>query len=94
MAESFPQFDEDVTLDVVNIILEGIASHLNAGGRAEFRGFGSFWTTPRPARVGRNPATGEPVHIPAKRIIRFGPSDQLSAKLSEAMRRQRKEHRP
>jgi DNA-binding protein HU-beta len=34
-------------------------------------GFGKFVLVHRKARVGRNPQTGEPLKIPAQRVVRF-----------------------
>ncbi len=51
---------------VVNAIFETIAAGLAQGDRVELRGFGSFTVRERAPRVGRNPRTGETVHVPAK----------------------------
>ena len=34
-------------------------------------GFGKLVLVNRAARMGRNPATGEPIHIPAKKVVKF-----------------------
>ena len=34
-------------------------------------GLGKLVVVDRKARMGRNPATGEPIHIPAKRVLKF-----------------------
>ena len=34
-------------------------------------GLGKLVVVDRKARMGRNPATGEPLHIPAKRVLKF-----------------------
>jgi DNA-binding protein HU-beta len=34
-------------------------------------GFGKLVLAQRKARMGRNPQTGEPIKIPAKRVVRF-----------------------
>ena len=47
------------------------------GERIEIRGFGSFQVKVREAREGRNPKTGEPVHIPAKRTPFFKVGKEL-----------------
>jgi integration host factor subunit beta len=61
----------------VRIILEAIAKALAQGERVEIRGFGSFAMSHRPARTGRNPKTGEPVAIPAKRVPHFKTGKEL-----------------
>jgi integration host factor subunit beta len=50
---------------------------LRGGDKIEIRGFGSFRTRQRQARIGRNPKTGERVEVPSKRIPYFKPSKEL-----------------
>jgi integration host factor subunit beta len=50
---------------------------LNKGEKIELRGFGSFRVRGRGARRGRNPKTGEPVNIPAKRVPYFKAGKEL-----------------
>jgi integration host factor subunit beta len=50
---------------------------LKRGDRIEIRGFGSFQVKVREARDGRNPKTGEPVHITAKRTPFFKVGKEL-----------------
>ena len=52
---------------LVEIIFDSITGTLNKGEKIELRGFGSFRVRERSARKGRNPKTGDPVDIPAKR---------------------------
>ena len=65
----------------VTLILDAIASAVARGNRVEIRGFGSLVTTSRPRRIGRNPRSGEVVHIPAKRVLRFTPGKDLRARV-------------
>jgi len=51
--------------------LEELGADLAEDGQVQLRGFGGFRTVELPARVGRNPRTGEPVDIPARRHVRF-----------------------
>ncbi len=62
---------------IVETVLEGIVKSLRTGEKIEIRGFGSFRTRERKARVGRNPKTGARVEVPAKRIPYFKPSKEL-----------------
>ena len=55
----------------VDIVFENIATTLAKGERVELRGFGSFFGKRHEAREGRNPKTGELVHVPAKRLVAF-----------------------
>src|SRR5918998_6175533 len=62
---------------LVEIIFESIIDALNKGEKIELRGFGSFRVRQRGARKGRNPKTGDPVDIPAKRVPYFKPGKEL-----------------
>lgn len=62
---------------LVEIIFGSIVDTLNNGEKIELRGFGSFRVRERNARKGRNPKTGEPVDIPAKRVAYFKPGKDL-----------------
>ena len=62
---------------IVETIFESIIKSLQSGDKIEIRGFGSFRTRPRKARIGRNPKTGARVDVPAKKIPYFKPSKEL-----------------
>ncbi len=62
---------------VVNTIFSVIGDALAAGGHVELRGFGSFTTKQRNARLGRNPKTGASVMVPAKSVPHFKPGKEL-----------------
>lgn len=51
---------------------------LKKGGRVSLVGFGSFTVIKRSARTGRNPQTGKPINIPAKKVVKFKPGDRKS----------------
>lgn len=44
-----------------------VAETLKSGDKIQLMGFGSFEVKERPARTGRNPATGETIEIAASR---------------------------
>ena len=56
---------------IVEIMFDSMVQALTQGDRIDIRGLGSFAVKHRPAREGRNPRTGETVHIPAKRLPHF-----------------------
>ena len=56
---------------IVGIILQSITESLSAGDKVELRGFGSFRIRERKPRIGRNPKSGEPVEVPAKKVPFF-----------------------
>ncbi|SSY80660.1 HU family DNA-binding protein [Alysiella crassa] len=57
--------------DALDAFCTIVQSELAHGGTVEIKGFGSFSTTQRAERVGRNPKTGEPVVILASRAPKF-----------------------
>ncbi len=63
--------------EAVETIFESIIGALQKGEKIEIRGFGSFRTRQRRARVGRNPKTGARVEVPPKRVPFFKPSREL-----------------
>jgi integration host factor subunit beta len=68
---------------LVEIVFESIIDTLNQGEKIELRGFGSFRVRERGARRGRNPKTGDPVSIPAKRVPYFKPGKELKELINE-----------
>lgn len=50
---------------------ESVTEELVKGGKVQLVGFGIFDVAQRAAREGRNPQTGEPMHIPASKAPRF-----------------------
>ena len=69
---------------VVNKIFDSMIDALREGERIEIRGFGSFQVKIREAREGRNPKTGEPVHISAKRTPFFKVGKELKEKVDDS----------
>ena len=69
---------------IVNIVFDSIVDSLRSGQKIELRGFGSFRTRQRKARVGRNPKTGDRVEVPPKKIPFFKPSKELKDLVNEA----------
>jgi DNA-binding protein HU-beta len=56
---------------VIDSLLDHITKALRKGDRASLVGFGTFTVGRRRARTGRNPQTGAPITIPARRVVRF-----------------------
>jgi len=67
---------------VVTAFFDSIIGQLQHGGRVELRGFGAFSTRARDARRGRNPRTGEPVDVDAKRVPYFKPGKEMRERLN------------
>jgi integration host factor subunit beta len=74
---------KDVVAACVQLILASISDALLQGDKVEIRGFGSFRTRHRGPHLGRNPRTGEPVEVPAKRVPYFTPGKLLREGLLE-----------
>lgn len=64
--------------DAVNCVFDCIEKSLKKGDKAAFVGFGTFSTSRRAAREGRNPATGATIQIPAKTTVKFKAGKALS----------------
>ena len=69
---------------IVNVILDEITCALSRGDRVELRGFGAFSIKHRPARMGRNPRTGEQVAVPQKYVPYFKTGKELRIRLNPA----------
>jgi DNA-binding protein HU-beta len=48
-----------------------VESEMKKEGEVPLAGLGKFKVMKRKARVGRNPATGEAIQIPAKTVVKF-----------------------
>ena len=64
--------------------IEAIAERLSAGETVMISGFGSFRVRGKRAREGRNPRTGEPAPILARRVVTFQASRILKMRIAEA----------
>lgn len=67
---------------IVNTIFDEITNAMAEGNRVELRGFGAFSTKQRDARMGRNPRTGAPVKVEAKRVPFFKTGKELRERLN------------
>lgn len=62
---------------LVDGIFEDIQAAVCSGEAVKIPGFGQFKVRDRAARIARNPATGQPVKVPAKRVFKFLPAKAL-----------------
>ncbi len=60
-------------------LIGGIASALKKGQKVTFVGFGTFSVSKRKARKGRNPQTGAPIKIAARKVPKFTPGKELKS---------------
>ena len=84
LAERYPQLTQLTVSLAVKSITRQIGNALTQGERIEIRGFGSFSVHQTPARMGRNPATGEIVQIPTKSRVHFKPGQELRGRVNKA----------
>jgi integration host factor subunit beta len=64
---------------VVDAFFDTISDTLFKGERVEIRGFGSFSVNSYKSYVGRNPKTGDQIHVPAKKLPFFRVGKRLKA---------------
>lgn len=73
--------DADITKtaagDALDAMLDGVTEALKQGDKVTLVGFGTFSVSMRKARTGRNPQTGQTIHIPAKRVPKFSAGKTL-----------------
>ncbi len=62
---------------LVDGIFDDIVRACVGGEPVKVPGFGQFKVRDRAARIARNPATGQPVKVPAKRVFKFLPAKAL-----------------
>ncbi|HHT15834.1 MAG: HU family DNA-binding protein [Christensenellales bacterium] len=66
----------------VSAVLNTIESELKAGNKVQLIGFGTFEAKDRPARVARNPRTGESIQVAASKAPVFKASKVLKDALN------------
>ncbi len=81
MATLQPQLVAKDAEYAVKMILDAMARTLREGNRVEIRGFGSFDLNYRPPRNGRNPKSGEKVHVPEKYVPHFKAGKELRERI-------------
>nr|WP_294544546.1 integration host factor subunit alpha [uncultured Rhodopila sp.] len=68
--------------DLLESVLDRIATRLESGESVKISGFGTFSVRQKGRRVGRNPKTGEEVPILPRRVLVFRPSHVLKAQVN------------
>lgn len=61
------------TIDAIEIFLEAVKDALKTERKVSLVGFGTFYVKEKNARNGRNPRTGDKIHIPSKLVAAFKP---------------------
>jgi DNA-binding protein HU-beta len=62
---------------ILNDLVTMMVKHLKKGDRIRIGGFGILQVRKRAARMGRNPATGEPIKIKASKKVAFRAAKEL-----------------
>ena len=70
---------------VVNCVFDTMTNALKDGEGIEIRGFGSFTVRPYKPYAGRNPRTGNPVPVPAKRLPFFKVGKELKELVNNSL---------
>jgi integration host factor subunit alpha len=68
--------------DLLETVLERVASALESGESVKISGFGTFSVRQKGRRIGRNPKTGVEVPILPRRVLVFRPSQVLKAEVN------------
>jgi nucleoid DNA-binding protein len=68
----------------VNAVFEGITEALKTNGKIQLVGFGSFEVKERAKRMGKNPATGETIEIPASKVLSFKAGKSLNEAIKKS----------
>jgi DNA-binding protein HU-beta len=68
--------------NVVDTVVATVSDELARGGEVAIAGFGKFSVSERAARMGRNPATGQTISIPASKSARFSAASALKKRLN------------
>ncbi len=66
----------------VSTIWNSVSEALARGERVEIRGFGTFSVKNYAPRMGRNPKTGETIHLQERSLPSFKPGKQLKERLN------------
>jgi integration host factor subunit alpha len=70
-------FSKKESAEVVEAVFETMKETLAHGDKVKISGFGNFVVRVKKQRIGRNPQTGEPIPISARRVLTFKPSQVL-----------------
>ena len=68
--------------NALNSAIEGVVVTLRKSGKVTLVGFGTFSVSSRKARTGRNPQTGAPIEIAARRVPTFKAGKELRDKVN------------
>jgi integration host factor subunit alpha len=76
-------FQQSKSVKLTETILEIIKATLETGEDVLVSGFGKFCVQRKGERKGRNPATGDDMMLPARRVVTFKCSSKLREKIND-----------
>ena len=84
LCNQYPQLLRKDVEKILEIIFFQMSEALSRGENIEIRGFGTYRTIKRRARIGRNPKNSQPVQIPEKNAIRWKMSKTFFNRLNKS----------
>jgi integration host factor subunit alpha len=76
-------FSKKESADLVDLVFETMKETLGRGEKIKISGFGNFVLRDKRQRQGRNPQTGDPIVITARRVLNFKASQLLKQALND-----------
>jgi DNA-binding protein HU-beta len=64
--------------EALDALVKTVGETLKKGDNISLVGFGSFTVIQKAARTGKNPQTGKPIQIAAKKAVKFKPGKELA----------------
>jgi integration host factor subunit alpha len=75
-------FSKKEAAEVVEMVFDTMKDALADGRKIKISGFGNFVVRAKKQRIGRNPQTGQPIPISARRVLTFKASQVLKVALN------------
>jgi integration host factor subunit alpha len=75
-------FSKKESSELVELAFDTLKETLERGDKVKISGFGNFQPRYKRARPGRNPQSGQPIEITARRVVKFVPSQVLKSDLN------------
>jgi len=75
-------FSKKEAAELVEAVFDTMKEVLAQGEKIKISGFGNFVVRAKKERMGRNPQTGSPIPISARRVLTFKPSQVLKSTLN------------
>ena len=76
------EFSKKESAELVESVIEYITRSLENGEDVLISNFGKFKVKEKSARKGRNPSTGDPMMLPARKVVTFSVSNNFKDKIN------------